>query len=116
MLHNAVRTSRRRSVKIFDRPPLLPLIHLNEFPVRRTVARPQTSVAMDPHKASTSDDIVAFGGLEGFESLVGSFAQVVVVQTADLCKWLFVCMAAHCSIPNKKQEREYSSLVKPKLM
>ena len=49
-------------------------IHLNEFPVRRTVARPQTSVAMDSHEASTSDDIVAFGGLEAFESLVGRFA------------------------------------------
>ena len=49
-------------------------IHLYELPVRRAVARPQTSVAMDPHEASTSDDKVAFGGLEAFESLVGSFA------------------------------------------
>lgn len=54
-------------------------IHLYELPIRRTVSRPQTSVAVDPHEASTSDDIVAFGGLEAFESLVGSFAQVVVV-------------------------------------
>lgn len=54
-------------------------IHLNEFPIGRAVPCPQAGVAMDPHEASTSDDIVAFGGLEAFKSLVSSFTQVVVV-------------------------------------
>lgn len=72
---------------------------------------------MNANEASTSDNKVAFGRLEAFQSLVGSFAQVVVVQAADLGKWLFVYMGAHCGIPNKKLERAWSSfqssVVKP---
>ena len=77
-------------------------IHLHEFPVRRTIACPQASITMDANEATTSDDKVTFGWPEALQSLVGSFTQVVVEQTADLGKGFFVNMGALCGIPNKR--------------
>ena len=74
-------------------------VHLDELPVGRAVPGPQTCVAVNADKTTTSNDEMALGGLQALQALVGRFAKVVVEQAADFGERLLVVMSACIRVP-----------------
>ena len=60
---------------------------------------------MNTDKATSSDDKVAFGWSETFQTLVGGFAEIVVVQTADFSEWFLVMVGAYFGVPVRGNNR-----------